>query len=286
MKKINNKGFILAETLVVCVFLMLMFTMIYTNYFPIIGEYEKREVYDDVDGKYVAYWVKKLVESDQYRLEFNNSVADESLIQSSIRRVNSMNTNGYMRFECKDVLNTEGQRDICKNLLNSLEVANCDQDGNSCEIYITHYQIGAPSGTNIIPNFKKTVMDNNVRRYQEFCNPGENDYNCKNDFFKSCCVRKGLGTCHDVDAESIQSTYVDPTEQVFASEDRDEIARYCKDLTNSRVFSTQMKDYILSLPNYTYQHASTDSNFRVIVMVHHTKDFNDYYSFSTMEVSK
>ena len=51
-------------------------------------------------------------------------------------------------------------------------------------------------------------------------------------------------------------------------------------------FYKKVKDYILSLPNYTYKHQSTDSNYRVIVMVHHTKDFNDFYSFSTMEVSK
>ena len=62
MKKLNNKGFILAETLVVTVFLMVIFTMLYTNYYPLMGEYQKRENYDDVDGKYVAYWMKKLIE--------------------------------------------------------------------------------------------------------------------------------------------------------------------------------------------------------------------------------
>ena len=38
MKKINNKGFVLAETLVVTVFLMILFTMIYSNFYPLIGE--------------------------------------------------------------------------------------------------------------------------------------------------------------------------------------------------------------------------------------------------------
>ena len=66
MKKLNNSGFILAETLVVTVFLMVIFTMLYTNYYPLIGEYQKRENYDDVDGKYVAYWMKKLIEDGSY----------------------------------------------------------------------------------------------------------------------------------------------------------------------------------------------------------------------------
>ena len=55
MKKNSNKGFVLAETLVTTVFLMVIFTMIYTNFYPLIGEYEKRENYDTADGKYAAF---------------------------------------------------------------------------------------------------------------------------------------------------------------------------------------------------------------------------------------
>ena len=59
MKKNSNKGFVLAETLVTTVFLMVIFTMIYTNFYPLIGEYEKRENYDTADGKYAAFWIKR-----------------------------------------------------------------------------------------------------------------------------------------------------------------------------------------------------------------------------------
>ena len=52
MKKINSKGFVLAETLVVTVFLMVIFGMIYSNFYPLMGEYEKRENYNDVDSIY------------------------------------------------------------------------------------------------------------------------------------------------------------------------------------------------------------------------------------------
>ena len=41
-----------------------------------MAEYEKRETYDDIDGVYAAYWMKKLVESDDfpaaYRANCNN----------------------------------------------------------------------------------------------------------------------------------------------------------------------------------------------------------------------
>ena len=61
MKKIGNNGFVLAETLIVTVFLMVLFTMVYSNFYPLIGEYEKREDYDDIDSKYAVFWIKKLV---------------------------------------------------------------------------------------------------------------------------------------------------------------------------------------------------------------------------------
>ena len=61
MKK-NNKGFVLAETLVVTVFVMLIFTIIYANFYPILGKYQEREFFDDIDSKYNAYWIKRFLQ--------------------------------------------------------------------------------------------------------------------------------------------------------------------------------------------------------------------------------
>ena len=63
--KLNKKGFVLAETLVVAVFMATIFTIIYVNFYPLIGEYEKREFYDDLDSKYDIYWFKRLVQNKQ-----------------------------------------------------------------------------------------------------------------------------------------------------------------------------------------------------------------------------
>ena len=54
MLKINSKGFVLVETLVVAVFVSAIFSVIYSNFYPIMGEYEKREAYDDIDSKYAT----------------------------------------------------------------------------------------------------------------------------------------------------------------------------------------------------------------------------------------
>ncbi len=60
MKK-NNKGFVLVETLIVSVAIAAIFSIIYTNIVPVLGDYERTEVYDDLDTKYIAHWMRMLV---------------------------------------------------------------------------------------------------------------------------------------------------------------------------------------------------------------------------------
>lgn len=57
----NRRGFVLAETLVVAIAVVGIFSLLYANYYPLIGEYEKREVYDDIDAKYASHWVRKIL---------------------------------------------------------------------------------------------------------------------------------------------------------------------------------------------------------------------------------
>ena len=61
MKKLNNQGFVLVETLIVSVAIAAIFTSIYVNLIPVLGEYEKVESYDDLDTKYIAHWMRMLI---------------------------------------------------------------------------------------------------------------------------------------------------------------------------------------------------------------------------------
>jgi len=128
MKKINSNGFALAETLIVTVFLMVIFTMIFQNFIPLVGEYEKRETYDDVDGKYATYWIKKMVEDPDYQLGEKGE--------------NSLKNNWYARFECSNFTGDVEKKYTCINLVTALQVEGCNKKGDKCEIYITPYQIG------------------------------------------------------------------------------------------------------------------------------------------------
>jgi len=231
MKKNNSNGFVLAETLIVTVFLMVIFSMIYSNFYPIIGEYEKRETYDDVDAKYAVYWLKKLIEDSSY---------------SAKNSTFSFNNYGFVRFKCND-MSEPAKQEMCKKIVKSLEVSGCDANGNYCDIFITKYQIGKTTNS-----FKDKVKDR-PKRYAENCS--SNESTCKNNYittYKNSFPSKG-------DA-------------------------YYNQIAKKNIFDSGLEEYIASLPDYTNN--PNNVKYRVIASFHHKKDNNNYYSYSTIEVSR
>lgn len=301
MKKLNNKGFVLAETLIVTVFILAIFTMIYTYYYPTIGLYEERETYDDVDGKYVAYWIKQLIESDSYN--FNNDENTKRIREYQMKQL------GYIRFQCDDVTENDNRRKICKNLVNALEISKCDAAGNNCDIFITHYQIGTSSSKQIHPNFKQTVngaypdsssnlKENVLKRYQEetltvaedgidlFCPYAENDsqvQKCKNKYMRSCYIGKG----YQILADGIKPDgTIDVDAEMLSQKSSMDVIEYCNKQAENKIFPSYLADYINFLPDYTASNYNTGAKYRVIIVVQHKKALNNYYSFSTIEVNK
>ncbi len=61
IKKINNKGFMLAETLIVSLFVMSTFSMLYVNILPLIAEYETEQKYNTVEATYNTHWARKII---------------------------------------------------------------------------------------------------------------------------------------------------------------------------------------------------------------------------------
>ena len=124
MKKLNNRGFVLIETLVVTSFVMAIFAILYNNFYPLIGEYEKREVFDDIDSKYATYWVKRILQD--ISVDFSG-------------HVNDLNSNGYFIFDCS-MVSDESKKAICNNLVgkdkNRLSV---NYNGNTPSIYVLTY---------------------------------------------------------------------------------------------------------------------------------------------------
>ena len=251
MKKLNNSGFILAETLVVTVFLMVIFTMLYTNYYPLMGEYQKRENYDDVDGKYVAYWIKKLIEDGSY--------------EPPTEKTDLLEKVGYMRFECDDVLQADEAQNLCRKMVRALEIAGCNSKGNNCEIYITYYRIGG-----VFPDFKETVK-NNLKKYQERF-PEAADPSAS-EAIKQQMKEAYIAECSDPNTSFACSAY----DQACMDA--------CATTAEEKVFPSRVQDYVVTLPDFAASSLNY-AKFRVIVGVKHTKDNNNYYSYSTIEVDR
>ena len=123
MKKLNSKGFVMTETLVVAVFIMGIFGIMYNNYYPLIGEYERREVFDDVDSKYGAFWIKRFIQHSSYDL----SAAEK----------NTINSNAYVLFSCNNI-NNDYRKTMCNKLLKELEVKDYNLQP---KVYITKYNL-------------------------------------------------------------------------------------------------------------------------------------------------
>lgn len=92
MKK-NEKGFILIELLIVAVFTATLFTLLYVNVIPLIGDYEQREKYDTLETKYALYDIR------------NEILRYDSDLWGNIK--NSVGTNGFARLFEYDKNSTE-----------------------------------------------------------------------------------------------------------------------------------------------------------------------------------
>ncbi len=79
MKKIkNNKGFALAEILAVTLVLMVIFTVLYSNFMPLSGEYVKAKNYNDISSQYELHYFRKLFQSyiadDESKQQLNSEL--------------------------------------------------------------------------------------------------------------------------------------------------------------------------------------------------------------------
>ena len=193
MLKINSKGFVLVETLVVAVFVSAIFSVIYSNFYPIMGEYEKREAYDDIDSKYATFWFKRIIQSDS--VNFTN-------IQ------NDITNNSYHEFNCSnDIVDSDVTAiKVCNSLVTRFGVE---------KMYITDYKLGNRDVSSDKNNFKDIVEKN------------------------------------------------DPN-----------------------VFSSGLQDSVAYLPTYSKVPSLNGACYRLVVEFHNTRDGNDYWTYSTIEILK
>lgn len=251
MKKNFNRGFVLAETLIVTVFLLAIFSMIYSNYYPLIGEFEKREVYDDVESKYGIFWIKRIVEDPAYNIIIPDPTNPR--FQAKTDKIRNFHTYGYFRFECSDIIEKQ-KRGTCISLVNALEISNCDRTtGDGCDIFITRYKIGPSEG------FKKTVETNLAYKDEECFDPN----NCKTLYINKC---------------------IENISQKNKELEEDQKRIICEDKAKKNVFNGGFQDYVFTLPDY--QRPGSGVNYRVFAIFNHPREGLSYTTYATTEINK
>ena len=60
----NIKGFVMAEAIIVAIFILGIFTFMLANILPLLGEYERVKNYDTVGSKYDTHLIRKMLLSD------------------------------------------------------------------------------------------------------------------------------------------------------------------------------------------------------------------------------
>lgn len=117
MKKTNKNGFVLAEAIVVAVFVLSLFTFLFSNLVPLVGEYEAHEKYDTIDGVYNTNLIRTMIMTD-----------------SNVNNVLHLGSADYKYFENDDICDPWLENpNFCKKLLSSSFL-------NVKAIYVTWYR--------------------------------------------------------------------------------------------------------------------------------------------------
>lgn len=137
MKRLNKKGFLLVETLVVTVFILGIFTFVYTNVIPLLGEYEKAKYYDDIDSVYDAMIIRDMIKKDP-------NVADITALSTEYKDIS----------DCDAINYTE--KNYCKKIKDTLEID---------KIYLVSYDLSSLQNGIKTKTMFATAYDRSIREY-------------------------------------------------------------------------------------------------------------------------
>jgi len=99
----NQKGFVLVESIVTSVFVLGLFTFIVGNILPLIAEYDKGMNYDNVESIYDAHLIKMMIlHNTPTRIESITTFSDDK---------------DYLLFDSKDLCSYLDNKNYCNKLL-------------------------------------------------------------------------------------------------------------------------------------------------------------------------
>lgn len=135
--KIDGKGFAMAELLAVSVVILLLFSILFSNYLPLTAEFENRVSYTNVTANYGAFYVRKIYKK---AIESNKLVGNQT-IQEFLKNSITSEKPFYALYKGEENPNLLVTGDLL-NRLNSV----IDEYGIE-EIIITKYKLDDIKGT-------------------------------------------------------------------------------------------------------------------------------------------
>ena len=182
-KKLKSmKGFAMAELLAVSMVVLLIFSILFSNYLPLVAEYENRLNYNNTSAQFAAYYARKIyngvmengnkftttigdkINSDKYYVAYNYKKSNSRICNSDVTQLKSENKNEIFGVnEDKDVITR------CQNIFNEYGVE---------EIILTKYKLTdvkdgytQTDGTlynyiKYLPEYKNTVYQDNNELYR------------------------------------------------------------------------------------------------------------------------
>lgn len=138
MKKMfkNIKGFAMAELLAVSMVVLLIFSILFSNYLPLVAEYENRLDYNDVSSQFAAYYARKIyiglidddsfstigskINSDKYYVAYNSKSEISNICKSDVSNLETKarydifgtRNNTYAISRCQSIFNEYGVEEI------------------------------------------------------------------------------------------------------------------------------------------------------------------------------
>lgn len=106
-KLIDNRGFVIVETIIVAVFVIGICTFLFANFIPLIGDYERINKYDDLDSKYKTHEIRKMI------LREISATEDKKSIFTGYISSNS----GYHIYSVADLCSKLDNPNYCNKLL-------------------------------------------------------------------------------------------------------------------------------------------------------------------------
>ena len=118
----NNKGFAMAELLAVSMVILLLFSILFSNYLPLVAEYENRLSYNDVTAEYAGYYVRKMYLTDNNELSSSTKrFINNGIVGKSFYKVYDKNASINKVCEQYVVNEQDGdKKDIAKKYCNSI----------------------------------------------------------------------------------------------------------------------------------------------------------------------